>query len=71
MTIRSMMLTAALLFVAFVAHAAYRESTTCPVVGKCASIHLQLLKDADWSPHWRPGDSRTSTVDSRFSIASH
>lgn len=32
------------LFVGLVAHAAYRERSTCPVVGSCESIHLQLMK---------------------------
>jgi len=32
------------LFVGLVAHAASRQSSTCPVVGSCESIHLQLMK---------------------------
>jgi hypothetical protein len=34
----------AVLFVGLVAHAASRQSSTCPVVGSCESIHLQLMK---------------------------
>ena len=32
------------LFVGLVAHAASQQSSTCPVVGSCESIHLQLMK---------------------------
>lgn len=65
MTIRSITLTAALLFMVFVAHAAYRESTTCPVVGKCAAIHLQLMQAPDWS------DAPQATAHEPIRVASH
>jgi hypothetical protein len=50
MTLRSAAFTViAALFAGFVAHAAYRESTTCPIVGPCASIHLKLMQTVDWA----------------------
>ena len=37
---------AASLFGAYVVHAAVSTSARCPVVGTCASIHLQMLRGA-------------------------
>ena len=62
--------TLALVFVAWVVHAAYREHTTCPVVGDCASIHLKLMQTTDWS-RARPIEFEPSQINSRLVLASH
>jgi len=44
-TLRSVFWTVlAISFVGLVTHAASRQSSTCPVVGSCESIHLQMMK---------------------------
>lgn len=37
-------LVAELLFAAYVVHAASQGSTQCPMIGACASIHLQQIR---------------------------
>jgi hypothetical protein len=62
------MLLVTLLFAGFVAHAAWKESRRCPVVGACASIHLQLMRGYDWSHAGPPAQADAGPL---LRLASH